>query len=236
MVSYPKSGNTWLRFLVANLKSQADVDVSFANIESLVPDIYRNSNQQLLSLPQPRILKSHECYQARYPRVIYIVRDPRDVAISYYHHLVKARKLEQSDMIEAWLPDFIAGKFHPQFGTWATHVESWRKGTLGASNFLLVKYEDLLENPVEVLGEVARFLSIPPEQARLEKAIELSRADRMRQLEIEENWQPFAGNMRQDMRFVRAAIAGDWQNHLSTIAVETIETAWRSPMNALGYL
>ena len=41
------------------------------------------------ALPRPRVLKSHESFQPHYPSVIYIVRDPRDVAVSYYHHAMK---------------------------------------------------------------------------------------------------------------------------------------------------
>ena len=40
-------------------------------------------------LPRPRILKSHECFQPQYPRIIYIVRDPRDICVSFYHPNLK---------------------------------------------------------------------------------------------------------------------------------------------------
>ena len=92
IVSYPRSGNTWVRFLIGSMVYQADVD--FNNLVTIIPDIYRCTNRFLESLERPRYLKSHEPYDGRYPKVIYLVRDPRDVAISYYYWLLKFRKTE----------------------------------------------------------------------------------------------------------------------------------------------
>src|SRR5438270_13523251 len=62
LTSYPRSGNTWTRFLIGNLIYQ-DEPVTFANIESRLPEIYFNSDHYLRSLPRPRILKSHDSFQ-----------------------------------------------------------------------------------------------------------------------------------------------------------------------------
>ncbi len=85
LVSYPRSGNTWTRFLIGNLLDQED-PITFANIESRIPEIYFFPDKVLRRLPRPRILKSHEYFDHRYKRVVYIVRDPRDVATSMYHY------------------------------------------------------------------------------------------------------------------------------------------------------
>lgn len=53
LVAYPKSGNTWLRFLVGNLVHSED-PVTFANIESFVPSIYHNPDRILRRIPRPR--------------------------------------------------------------------------------------------------------------------------------------------------------------------------------------
>jgi hypothetical protein len=81
VVSYPRSGNTWTRFLIANLIYQDD-PVTFANVEQRIPDIYTSSKRHLKKLPRPRMIKTHEYFDPRYKKVVYIVRDPRDVALS----------------------------------------------------------------------------------------------------------------------------------------------------------
>src|ERR1035438_2079637 len=59
LVSYPRSGNTWTRFLLGNLINQSD-PVRFSNVESRIPEIYFNRDRFLRQLPRPRMLKSHE--------------------------------------------------------------------------------------------------------------------------------------------------------------------------------
>src|SRR5438046_5865734 len=78
LVSYPRSGNTWTRFLIANLL-HPEIEVGFANIESLVPDTAALSSRTLKRVSRPRVLKSHQYFDPRYTNVVYVVRDPRDV-------------------------------------------------------------------------------------------------------------------------------------------------------------
>ena len=88
LVSYPKSGNTWVRFLLANLLKEGDELIDFKSAIKYVPEIGIH-NDELVNLKRPRIIKSHELYNAKYPKVVYIVRDPRDVYVSYFHYLKK---------------------------------------------------------------------------------------------------------------------------------------------------
>src|SRR5579859_8166001 len=90
LVSFPRSGNTWTRFLVCNLVNP-DSPVDFAHLESRIPEIYDTTDRDLRAFTRPRIIKSHECFDPRYRKIIYIVRDPRDVVISYYEFQLKRR-------------------------------------------------------------------------------------------------------------------------------------------------
>ena len=236
IVSYPKSGNTWFRFLLANLIYLERQTITLSKLEKLVPDIYRNTQEELLNISTPRFLKSHEYFNPRYPRTIYIVRDPRDVAVSYYYHLIKVRKIDENYPIDLWIKPFVAGEFHPQFGTWAENVGSWLGARKDRDDFLLISYEELLNNGFKTLQTVASFLGIATDDNRLKQVIELSSAERMRKLEIKEKWQPNKGDMRMDKPFIRAAKSRNWETDLSKQAVVYIETAWQTLMKHLGYL
>src|SRR5260370_5528776 len=142
LVSYPRSGNTWTRFLLGNLIDQND-PVTFSNIESRIPEIYVNRDRFLRELPRPRMLKSHECFQPHYPRVIYIVRDPRDVAVSFYHHNVKARNIPDGYPLASFVPRFIAGEFDRKFGSWGDHVLSWTALRANELDFVMLVYVDM---------------------------------------------------------------------------------------------
>src|SRR6202161_2767232 len=124
IVSYPRSGNTWTRFLIGNLL-RLDEPATFSNIESRVAEIYFNPDHELRKLPRPRLLKSHEPFQPRYPRVIYIVRDPRDVAVSFYHHNVKTGNIADDYPMRDFIPRFINAEFDTKWGSWSDHVRSW---------------------------------------------------------------------------------------------------------------
>jgi hypothetical protein len=241
LVSYPRSGNTWARFLLGNL-IVPDVPVSFSNIETRIPEIYFNRDRFLRSLPRPRVLKSHECFQPHYPRVIYIVRDPRDVAVSYYHHNVKAGNVADDYPIASFIPRFIAGEFDPKFGSWRDNVLSWTALRRDERRFLMLRYEDMKADSVTALRKVASFLdhfSFPKIDASpesLRRAIELSSPERMRALEKQESggWVLTKGT-RSDKPFVRSATSGGWKSQLPSESVGAIESAWGDLMQSLGY-
>jgi hypothetical protein len=236
LVSYPRSGNTWSRFLIGNLVYPED-RLTFANVESRVPEIYLFPDHVLRALPRPRILKSHEYLDPRYPTVVYIVRDPRDVAVSVYHYAIKRRSIPDNFPIRDFIPRFLAGEFFVDFGTWEENVMSWYATRQGNGRFLWLRYEDMLADPVQELARVATFLQRPASPEALATAVERSSAAEMRNLEKQQShlWK-LTQQTRQDKPFVRAATSGSWQKVLDKASVEAIETAWGSTMRRLGYL
>lgn len=235
LTSYPRSGNTWTRFLVGNLVHQQEA-VTFLNVERLVPDMYKHSDRTLRNLQRPRILKSHECFDPRYKRIIYIVRDPRDVAVSNYHWEMKQRSMVEAYPIEKFVPRWMDAVYWGRLGSWSDHVTSWLSTRGDHSGFLLLRYEDLLADAKPELAKVARLFGFEPVPARLARAEELSSADRMRKLEREQGgkWVQ-TRDTRQDKPFVRKAASGGWRATLPVESVLRIETEWGHVMKTLGY-
>ena len=235
-VSYFRSGSTWSRFLFGNF-IHLDEPVTFTNVEKLVPFVYGWPDRKLRSLP--RVLKSHECFDPRYPRVIYIVRDPRDVAVSFYFYNLKVRVIPDGYSMDEFVSRFVAANVVPyadRVGCWEDHVLSWVRLREGKTGFSLVRYEDLLADPVKELTNLAPMLGIDPAPERVERAVRLSSASHMRSLEKEQSKQwATTKATRQDIPFVREAKSGGWRHKLSTSAVKTIEQAWGSTMKELGY-
>jgi hypothetical protein len=266
LVSYPKSGNTWTRFLLGNLMNP-DEGITFANVERKVPDIYAESKRTFKRAPRPRLIKSHECFDPRYPRVIYIVRDPRDVALSAYHYDRKGRNIPDGFPLEKYVTTRFM-KTDEYFGSWGEHAGSWLVnpnnilqmsrlkdgflGTMGSwgenvmswvgarghdREFLLVRYEDLLEDTRREMTRISEFLGLVHISAeQIDKAVELSSAENMRKLEAAQNDQwVTTKESRKDIPFVRSAKSGQWQQSLPSASVAEIESAWGPVMKLLGY-
>jgi hypothetical protein len=235
LVSYPKSGNTWMRFLVGNLANPDD-PVTFANVERRVPSIYGMPDREMRTLPRPRYIKTHEAFHPFYQTIIYTVRDPRDVAVSYYHYHLKIRQLPPGFPIDSFVPDFIAENLYSPFGPWAENVMSWLAMAPSRRKFLFLRYEDLLLEPEQQLGRIATSLDIEPSPERIARTLELSSANRMRGLEQKQadKWST-TKRTRSDVPFVRAAKSGQWSDALSADSVAAIERAWGPIIHFLGY-
>jgi hypothetical protein len=235
LASYPRSGNTWTRFLIGNLVHEKEA-VTFLSVERLVPDMYKHSDRVLRNLPRPRIVKSHECFDPRYRKVVYIVRDPRDVAVSNYHWELKLRSVKDECPIEDFVPRWMAPQFWPRIGSWGDHVSSWLGTRRGQEGFLLLRYEDLKQNPQGELARVAEFLGIKATRERFTRAVELSSAENMRKMESAESGKWVATTLtRQDKPFVRSATSGGWKAVLPEKTVAYIEAHWGPLMQELGY-
>jgi Sulfotransferase domain len=233
IVSYPRSGNTWTRFLIANLM-HPEKPVTFANIEQVIPDSTALSSRAMKRIPRPRLVKSHEYFDPRYKRVIYLVRDPRDVVMSLYNFRRKYRYVDDSYPIEKYVAErFINGD---RDVSWGEHVGSWLATRARHSGFLLVRYEELRRDPASELRRVAGFLGIDATADRVTLAIERSEADRLRKLEkVEhEKWITTKGT-RADVPFIAAGESGGWKRDLPGAAAAAIESAWGDLMKSLGY-
>lgn len=173
LVSFPKSGNTWFRFLVANALKfhyQVDREVNFFSIHDIIPDIYISKNISpsgpfgIQSLP--RFIKSHDPYNPFYYRAVVLVRNPEKVMLSYYAHLRNYNKIPES----MTLSEMIA---HHKYGieAWNTHTRSWIDKTRDGHIIQIFQYEKLLENTTEQLSRFFDLVGLKLSQETLQQAI-----------------------------------------------------------------
>lgn len=236
IVSYPRSGNTWTRFLLANLL-RPDVSVNFTTIEKLIPDVEAQSSRYMKCIPSPRVIKSHQYFDHRYRKVLYVVRDPRDVVLSYYNFSRKYRHITDDYPLESYASDFVHARLSSaSWGTWGENVGSWLAARLGKPDFLLVRYEDLKADANIEIAKIAQFFGVRCSSERIEKALQQSSVEQMRKMEKTQakDWVA-TKNKRADVPFVGPGEVGTWKTKLPSPAVAEIEAAWGDLMADLGY-
>jgi len=230
LVAYPKSGITWLRFLIGNYMSGNECD--FSNSHFLIPDIHYNL-EYCRSLKSPRIIKSHMPYTKRYPRVVYLVRDGRDVAVSFFYYLKKYKQIDQDKSFSEFLPEFNKGPID-RFGSWSRHAESWMKHS--GPNLLIVRYEDLLENTEAELKKILTFCRFDIDDARVTTAIEYSSMDKMRKSELDEqDKNELFSNSDKSISFVRSGKSGNWSEYFNERELSEFYQRHGRSLKSLGY-
>jgi aryl sulfotransferase len=267
LASYPKSGNTWLRVFLANLRSESEVPAEINSLHTaqfsarelwdraigwqtaeLSPtevDSLRLPVQRMLAETSPEVpIKTHEVFadprdgRARFcPHatrcVLYVVRDPRDIAISLAHH--------RGDGIEAaiaFINDSRAMLNGPTSGAhmaqllcdWSTHVKSWADAT--GLNVCVLRYEDMLRDPEVAFGRAARAAGISVDTARITRAMAHSSFARLQEQEAKNGFVE-----RADGRvFFRMGRAGAWRDALTARQSTAIVERHAEVMKRFGYL
>lgn len=226
LVSYPRSGNTWVRFLLANvIERDTEQPIDFHSVHSVIPDYGIQDHYQFIeALADPRIMKSHSAFDSRFHRVIYLVRDGRDVMVSYYDYETKHRRFDGS------FQDFMLASQLP-YGRWADHVQSWLN-VRERTDLLVVRYEDLLQDTGPELERMTRFVGISSTPDTLERAVRLSVFDQMQKLE-ETRGRPYGDTA---YRFVRRGTAGQWDNEFDEEARAIFKSQANSQLLELGYV
>jgi aryl sulfotransferase len=216
-----------------------------AAIDRLRPETYRCLAHEA---PQVLYLKVHDSWaltddgNALFPAdvtagVIYILRNPLDVAPSFANHLgvsvdAAVDRMCDESFAMSNSPERMDEQLRQHVGSWSGHVRSW----LDHSGLpcRVVRYEDLRHDPERVFGEVVRFCGLPDEGPRLRKAIAFSDFAELRRQEQENGF-------RERLRvaaggFFRRGVAGGWREELPAgLALRLVE-AHHETMRRFGYL
>lgn len=229
LASYPKSGNTWVKFMLAQLVGGHPVD--FDSVERVIPDAGGQRDAPRVLPHGGRLIKTHEPYRpslARYyKRVVYIARDGRDVAVSYYFSMLRTGLFEGEfpEFLDRFLEGSVGG-----FGAWHEHVRSWLEGR---GDTLVLRYEDLLEDPAAGLEKAARHLGVTASAEDIAETVRENAAEKMRSKES--GTRIGRERVRTDINFVRSASSGGWTEHFSDADVERFAEVAGDALRSCGY-
>jgi Sulfotransferase domain len=162
---------------------------------------------------------------------IYIVRNPLDVCISLSHHygtdLDTTIEILADPSIGSKTNDKIVYEVHK---SWSIHVDSWTNPP--RPGLAVLRYEDMLNNPIKAFGGLSQFLGLNPPRKRLERAIERASFKTLRRQEDEQGFKeksPFA------QKFFRDGRAGQWRELLTPAQIDKVTAAHKEQMQRFGY-
>ncbi|KAF7265624.1 hypothetical protein GWI33_020977 [Rhynchophorus ferrugineus] len=125
-----------------------------------VERLFSNSIDYVENIPSPRFIKSHlpigllpnELFKIK-PKIIYIMRNPKDVCVSYYHYckLVHKLNLDFNHFCELFMNDSVplGSIFNHYLGFWKMREEE---------NILILTYEDLKKSPEDIVKKIGIFM------------------------------------------------------------------------------
>jgi len=249
--SHAKSGRTWLRAMISRVyhldqgtpeRELIDYD-NFKKLVPAIPSLFFTSDYN-----EPRLIRAIlPRLAARTPRLLVMVRDPRDVAVSYYlHHLkrsnprVRRRLGMPEDLASVPIERFVTDK---RFGLASVirFLNNWNALCSNHRCALRVRYEDLRASPAKELERVMAFLGNQASRDAIDDAVQFTQIDRLREMERFGFYQSERLQARDskdpDSFKVRRGKVGGWRDHFDASTRQWIDSTLADQLDPdLGYV
>jgi hypothetical protein len=238
IVTYPRSGTTWTEqmvHLLANKGEQGQQRLTDAVpwLETL-PHRPNGMHEFLKTLPQRRLFTSHLPYPLM-PRItnttakiIYVARNPKDVAISTYFHNQSKAGYEG-----AWHEHFqLFLNSDVGFGPYFDHILPWWQASQTDKNILFIKYEDMKHDHAGNVKKLASFLDLQVDARLIDTVVTLSSFQSMTSNETTNfDWIPQKADKP---KHFRKGDIGDWRNHFSAEQSQQMDDVFMEKMKGSG--
>ncbi|XP_071840703.1 sulfotransferase 1C2-like [Apostichopus japonicus] len=254
VVSYPKSGTNWILYTL-HLLNQLQKNEKVIQQMSPVPymefpegyDVAKAASTpgqyvRANDMPSPRVLMSHlqlellpRELRARKGKLIYIARNPKDVAVSFYHFASLTTNLPGYSWPE-YFTKYCQGKTHR--GLWFDHVLAfWEFAQGNEDTVLFLKYEDMILNPTSTVTIIAEFLGYSLTEDNIAFVVNQTSFENMKTACVPLNAGPTKtknNNNKNKPSFMRKGKIGDWRNKFTVAQNEFFDAIYEGKMKNTG--
>ena len=231
-----------------NEKQYEDIGVKPKNFEE-VAKYWISVQEKINSNKKVNFLKTHNAFgglencpftnKANTLGAIYLVRDPRDVLVSYSKHLEKSidetLELVLEDDHKGWLNEYKKDVIGEIRGSWAQNYNSWKNFYL--TEKIIIRYEDLIKDPFNNFSNIVRYLNklfgLEINDEKIKKCIEITNFDKLKKLEMKKG---FDENYNKKELFFNKGRANQWQNILDKKVTYKLEKKFKKEMQELKYI
>lgn len=241
IATYPKCGTTWMQTIVLYIFRKGQKLENDEDFHKCCPFIDCKGMESIAAMPRPGAFKSHLPYthmpyspEAKY---IYVLRNPKDCCVSMYYHTVRAHNTVYSEAtFSDFFEIFMSGEV--EYNDYFDHLMSWYPHR-NDKQVLFTTYEDMKKDTKDIVLKVASFLgkeytnAIEKDNNILNNILELSGFDYMQEhvshqfcrvhkpknsddpIHEDKKIAIDQHPMKENLRFIRKGIVGDWMNHFS---------------------
>ena len=154
IVSYPRSGNTWTRYVLAYLDRGVDSTIAYDEVGAIVPDAYYSA-ERINATPGRRIIKIHEPFLEACPRVVYVHRDYRETLVSYWLFVRRFSGYDGS------FSKFLHGPIPHEHGSWKEHIRALhRRRAADPETIFEIPYHGLVTDFGGTVGRLVEWSGI----------------------------------------------------------------------------
>jgi len=254
IASYPKSGNTWVRFMLCNLLFGRQETAAALNV--LAPDIHEMGGK-IADPPRAGLFKTHFPCTSRLPHreqtaaAIYVVRQPFDVLVSNYYYAQRSKGATEHSRedFERYFDEFVRNRGDPRWiqlgmGTWDENVRSWLSGG-HAFPVVPIKYEDIKADPRRICKMLAEFVKPGRSPEEIDAAVENSSFTRMNEIEEADIrarrvgifYKPYLqASIDAGRRFMRSGAVGDGKRLMTQEQRDRLRRVFEPLLAELNYL
>ena len=247
LASYPRSGSTYLRFLLYGYLF-SDITDSM-EVEGRLPDLHKmlaRGEKLKTELDVSMFIKTHFLFGPRHPHVthttgfIYLLRNPRDVLLSNsrFSGVTFNRPIDVREFALRFIDEMGVSRWRETgMGTWSENFASWYAASASHPH-LFVRYEDLKAKPAELLRRLLDFLEVEIDEARLERAVRGSALESMRRLEDaerEREQNTLFSDQGEGNRFVGSGLTGQSLEPLGEEVESLYQKRFGSITQLFGY-